>query len=119
MLIVNADDFGLSSQVNRAVAQAFERNLVSSATVMANMPSFEEACAMTVERRWQRHVGTHLVLTAGDPLTDGIRRHQRFCDADGRFRSHRSGGRVLRLNGDERRALQEELAAQVDACRRR
>ena len=42
-LIVNADDFGLTGGVNRAIAEAHERGLVSSATLMANGPTFGEA----------------------------------------------------------------------------
>jgi predicted glycoside hydrolase/deacetylase ChbG (UPF0249 family) len=118
VLIVNADDFGLSPSVNRGVIEAFERRLVSSATVMPNMPAFEEACALVRERGLEQHVGTHLVLTAGSPLTARIRNCERFCEDDGTFRGHRERGRLLRLDRDERAALYAELREQVDACRR-
>ncbi|HWX09977.1 MAG TPA: ChbG/HpnK family deacetylase, partial [Gaiellaceae bacterium] len=117
-MIVNADDFGLSPTVNRAVVDAFQRGLVSSATVMPNMPGFDEACALAGERGLQQHVGTHLVLTAGAPLTDRLRRSGRFCDDEGRFRGHRDRGRVLRLDREERSALAGELRKQIEACRR-
>jgi len=41
---VNADDFGMSPRINHAILQAFENGLISSATIMANMPAFEDAC---------------------------------------------------------------------------
>ena len=41
-LIVNADDFGLTLGVNRAVIEAHTRGILTSTTVMANMPAFEE-----------------------------------------------------------------------------
>jgi predicted glycoside hydrolase/deacetylase ChbG (UPF0249 family) len=37
-IIVNADDFGMSAEVNRAIVEAFENNVISSTTLMANMP---------------------------------------------------------------------------------
>ena len=35
-LIVNADDFGFTRGVNRAVLRAFKTGIVTSATIMAN-----------------------------------------------------------------------------------
>ena len=84
-MIVNADDFGLSPRVNQAIVRAFDEGLISSTTVMANMPAFAEASAIARDRGLLDHVGAHLVLTEGDPLTDTMRRCGRFCDADGRF----------------------------------
>ena len=84
-MIVNADDFGLSPRVNEAIVRAFDEGLISSTTVMANMPAFAEASAIARDRGLLDHVGAHLVLTEGEPLTDTMRHCRRFCDADGRF----------------------------------
>ncbi len=37
-MIVNADDFGLSPRVNEAMIRAFDEGLISSTTIMANVP---------------------------------------------------------------------------------
>ncbi len=42
-LIINADDFGLTAGVNRAIVEAHERGVVTSATLMANGQAFEDA----------------------------------------------------------------------------
>ncbi|HEY7181078.1 MAG TPA: ChbG/HpnK family deacetylase, partial [Blastocatellia bacterium] len=42
-LIVNADDFGLTSGVNRAIIEGHTRGAITSATLMANMPGFDAA----------------------------------------------------------------------------
>ena len=42
-LIVNADDFGMSAAVNKAILKAFQEKLISSTSIMANMPGFDEA----------------------------------------------------------------------------
>ncbi len=66
-LIVNADDFGFTSGVNRAIVEAHTRGVVTSATLMANGPAFAEAAqlAKTVPKL---SVGCHVVLTDGEPV---------------------------------------------------
>src|SRR5258708_11999774 len=66
-LIVNADDFGFTSGVNRAIVEAHSRGVVTSATLMANGPAFAEAAqlAKTVPAL---SVGCHVVLIDGQPI---------------------------------------------------
>jgi chitin disaccharide deacetylase len=118
-VIVNADDFGRDDATNGGIIRAFEEEWISSTTLMANQPGFEGAVELAHEHRLQRHVGVHLVLTSGVPLTDPIRRVSRFCDSDGVFRSWRATSRVWRLDGLERDAIAAELAAQVRCARDR
>ncbi len=116
-LIINADDLGLDSSVNAAVMESFRSGCCSSATIMANMPGFQEACELAQENRLLDHIGVHFVMTEGTPLTDGIRECRLFCGRDGSFALTR-GRRVLRLTRCEAEALAEELRAQVRECRR-
>jgi len=69
-LIVNADDFGLTHGVNRAIVEAHEHGVVTSATLMANGPAFEDAiqCAKSNARL---SVGCHVVLVDGLPVLGG------------------------------------------------
>jgi chitin disaccharide deacetylase len=66
-LIVNADDFGFTSGVNRAIVEAHTRGVVTSATLMANGPAFTQAAqlASTVP---QLSIGCHIVLIDGQPV---------------------------------------------------
>lgn len=66
-LIVNADDFGLTPGVNRAIIEAHTRGLVTSATLMANMPAFDEAVALA-KAHPQLGTGLHFNLTQGKPI---------------------------------------------------
>src|SRR5262249_35706710 len=66
-LIVNADDFGLTSGVNRAVIRAHENGIVTSTTVMVNMPPFEEAAVMAGQYP-SLGVGLHFNITQGEPV---------------------------------------------------
>jgi predicted glycoside hydrolase/deacetylase ChbG (UPF0249 family) len=68
-LIVNADDFGISEAVNRGVVEAHERGIVTSASLMAAGPAFDDAVELA--RRCPRlAVGVHLTLTEQQPLTE-------------------------------------------------
>src|SRR4051812_15888282 len=84
-MIINADDFGMTRGTTAAIAQSFGRGLSSSTTLMPNQSATQEAVELAHERGFVQHVGLHLVLNAGCPLTDAIRRCRRFCDADGNF----------------------------------
>jgi predicted glycoside hydrolase/deacetylase ChbG (UPF0249 family) len=116
-VIVNADDFGLDHSTNQGIALAFERGLISSTTVMANQAGFDEAVELAHDRRLGQHLGVHLVLTSGTPLTEPIRRLGRFCDAEGSFRVWLADARAWRISGREREAVLRELRAQVDRVR--
>jgi hopanoid biosynthesis associated protein HpnK len=66
-LIVNADDFGLTSGVNRAIAELHAAGVLSSATLMAKAAATEEAIeiARSVPTLG---VGCHIVLVDGEPV---------------------------------------------------
>jgi|SRR5438067_563932 len=112
-IIVNADDFGMSAEINRAIVEAFEKHEISSATLMANMPGFEEACELAHRHALVGKIGLHMNLTSGYPLSAPIRRCSRFCDDIGMFRSRQTR---FRLSKGERLAVEMEIVAQVQAC---
>ncbi|MFN2467147.1 MAG: carbohydrate deacetylase [Gaiellaceae bacterium] len=58
ILIVNADDFGHSPEVNAGVIEAHERGIVTSASLMVDRPSAREAAAY----RGRLALGLHVEL---------------------------------------------------------
>jgi hopanoid biosynthesis associated protein HpnK len=66
-LIVNADDFGFTAGINRAIVEAHTRGIVTSSTLMANGRAFADAVrlAKTVPRL---SIGCHVVLIDGEPV---------------------------------------------------
>jgi chitin disaccharide deacetylase len=66
-LIVNADDFGLSTGVNRAIVECHQQGIVTSATLMANSPAFGDAVKLAHENP-RLSVGCHVTLMDGQPL---------------------------------------------------
>jgi predicted glycoside hydrolase/deacetylase ChbG (UPF0249 family) len=67
-LIVNADDFGLTAGINRAVEELHRAGALTSATLMATGPAFDDAVAI-VQRNPGFGVGCHLVFVDGIPVT--------------------------------------------------
>jgi predicted glycoside hydrolase/deacetylase ChbG (UPF0249 family) len=67
-LIVNADDFGLTAGVNRAIAELHVEGALTSATLMANGAAFDDAVTIAHQHPLLG-VGCHIVLTDGIPLS--------------------------------------------------
>jgi chitin disaccharide deacetylase len=67
-LIVNADDFGRTEEINSGIVVAFLHGIVTGASLMVTFPAFE----MAVDSVNEHHlpVGIHLNLTEGRPLND-------------------------------------------------
>lgn len=63
-LIVNADDFGLNSSTNQAIIRGHQEGILTSASLMVNEPSFEEAVQMARENP-RLGVGLHLTFLCG------------------------------------------------------
>jgi len=66
-LIVNADDFGLTEDINDGILEAHSRGIVTATTLMASAPAFEHAAALA-RAHPGLDVGCHLTLTGGDSL---------------------------------------------------
>ena len=63
-LIVNADDFGLSTSVNTAVIRAHRDGILTTASLMVNEPGLDEAVALAKQNP-KLGVGLHLSLLCG------------------------------------------------------
>ncbi len=70
-LIVNADDFGMTAGINRGIAEAEQRGIVTSTTLMANARAFDDAAALARSLAGSNphfSVGCHVVLLDGEPV---------------------------------------------------
>jgi predicted glycoside hydrolase/deacetylase ChbG (UPF0249 family) len=68
-LIINADDFGLTPGINRAIAELHQARALTSATLMATGAAFDDAVA-TAHANPSLGVGCHIVLTDGAPASN-------------------------------------------------
>ena len=67
-LIVNADDLGYSPHRDRGIFQAFYKGIVTSASLVVNGASSEQAVKEALSVGLE--MGLHLNLTEGKPLTN-------------------------------------------------
>ena len=111
-VIVNADDLGYASDVNKSIFELIDRGKVTSATLMANAPAVESA-AQELKRYPQASFGAHLNLTEFAPLapTSGL---EQLLDARGNFNANI---RKVRSDGRMRNAIFVEWSAQIERLR--
>jgi len=82
-VIVNADDFGFCPSVNEGIVLAHREGILTSATLMANAPGFDQAVALSRENPGLG-VGVHLNIVRGRPVSDPARIPS-AVGPDGRF----------------------------------
>jgi predicted glycoside hydrolase/deacetylase ChbG (UPF0249 family) len=69
ILVVNADDFGFTRDVNAGIVEAYQRGILRAATLMATGAAFEDAVRLARENPGL-DVGCHLVLVQGRSLLE-------------------------------------------------
>lgn len=62
-VIMNADDFGFSKGANLGILEGFQNGIISSTSLMVNMPGFAHAISLMEKFPDRLHVGIHLVTT--------------------------------------------------------
>lgn len=111
-LIVNADDFGRSDSINRAVVRAHREGILTTASLMVNEPAAADAVRLARENP-KLGVGLHLTLVCGAAALRP-ERIPHLAGADGRFSDNAvaAGGRYF-FNARCREELRAEIEAQV------
>lgn len=112
-LIVNADDFGLTAGVNRAVAELHAAGVLPSTTLMAHEQATDDAIAIALATP-SLGVGCHVVLIDGSPVLPAKEVPSLVEGKTGRF--PQSLGKFLpRLFSGRMRAeeIEAEAAAQI------
>jgi len=70
-LVVNADDFGFTRDVNLGIVEAHRNGILTAATLMATGEAFDDAVRLARENP-SLDVGCHLVLVGAPGLPDGV-----------------------------------------------
>jgi len=112
-LILNADDFGLTAGVNRAIIELYRSGALTSATLMAKAAATEEAIELARSTP-SLGVGCHVVLVDGEPVLSAqelptlVDSHtSRFHPKLGAFLQRLFKGRVSSVE------IEAETAAQI------
>src|SRR5947209_3457679 len=71
-LIVNADDFGFTRDVNAGIVEAHRFGILTATTLMANGDAFADAVTLATENP-TLDIGCHLVLVQGRSVHDPSR----------------------------------------------
>jgi chitin disaccharide deacetylase len=112
-LIVNADDFGLTPGVNRAIVELHASGVLTSATLMARAAATGEAIRMA-QRNPSLGVGCHIVLVDGEPVLPPAAIPTLVDESTGRFSSSLSAFLPRLFTGRIRSAeIEAEAAAQI------
>lgn len=109
-VILNADDFGLSTSINQAVVKAHREGVLTSASLMVNGDAFDEA-VLLARANPNLGIGLHLTLVMGRAT---LSREQLpdLVDSDGHFSSNPVAAGV---NAFFNRRIQPQLEAEISA----
>lgn len=73
IIFINADDFGLDDKTNEKIKYCLSNNLISSTTLIANMPGFNNAVDLIYKYNFHGRVGIHLNLVDGYSLSEEMK----------------------------------------------
>jgi predicted glycoside hydrolase/deacetylase ChbG (UPF0249 family) len=112
-LIINADDFGLTAGVNRAIAELHRNGFLTSTTLMARAAATTEAASLARSTP-SLGVGCHVVLVDGDPVLPARELPTLADPRTGRFQPTLGAFLMRLLTGRIRPAeMEAEAAAQI------
>jgi hopanoid biosynthesis associated protein HpnK len=115
-LILNADDFGMTRGVNEGIIRGHSEGILTSTTLMANGPEFDDAVARA-KLNPKLGVGCHLVLVGG-PAVAPKEKISSLADQNGNLPDS-LGGFVARLSAGliRTKAIDREMRAQIEKIR--
>lgn len=117
ILIVSADDYGLTERVSEGIIDAHEHGVVTSASIIAVAPAFESA-AKRLHDVPSLGIGAHFTVVGEDPPLLSAREIPSLVDKAGNFwptwRAFVPRAAAGRIDPDD---LRREFTAQLDAIR--
>ena len=114
LLIVNADDFGLTLGVSRAIVDAHRNGIVTSTSVLALTPAFAASAALLADAP-ALGTGAHLALVGEDPPLLSAAEVPSLVDKRGRlhlsWRQFLPRAAARQIDADD---IRRELSAQIE-----
>jgi predicted glycoside hydrolase/deacetylase ChbG (UPF0249 family) len=112
-LVIHADDFGETVAITNGIRCAIEAEVLTSTSIMANMPATEYALRHVRSLAGHASFGVHLNVCEGRPLTTS----RTLVDASGAFHAKRLVIRLALAGKLSLAELEQELAAQIALIR--
>lgn len=115
-IVINADDYGRSHEINAAIKEAFEKGLITDTSIMTTcqngLRDLLDNDGLSV---LNGSAGCHLCLTLGRPLTHEMNKTP-FVNEQGEFFEFDS--RKIEYDDDLRAIVYYELMAQIESVRK-
>lgn len=110
-IIVNADDLGISEEVNARIEECINKGVITSVSIIANAPAFEDGIRLA-KKYPKISVGAHLNLVQFKPLTNAdIFKSYGIVGQDGQFIMGALFG--VSINEELQHAIFDEWDAQI------
>jgi len=108
-LIINADDFNSDSEKNRGILEAAEKGIVTTTTVISNLPIDSETVSSL--KNSFNSIGIHLNITKGTPLS---RDAETLVDKNGQFFDKQTAWKKALSKLYNHEELFSEFSAQIE-----
>ncbi len=106
-LIISADDFGMSTGINKAITECYKKGLLKNASIIANSEKFDDA--VDIAKKTDICIGVHLNLTNGKSLTKILE----ITDQNNNFQSSIFKIFITSLNRKKLTKIKRELREQI------
>ncbi|RFZ85755.1 ChbG/HpnK family deacetylase [Mucilaginibacter terrenus] len=110
-VLANADDFGYSSSVNKAILLCYERGIINSTSLMTNTEGFYDAVEKIHSNSAITNIGVHVDLAELRPITNI---DPFFLNETGGWNISVTGSLMRYFSSAQKDALYKEIVAQVN-----
>ena len=114
MYIINADDYGISEENNKAILEASKFGILNSTSVMVNTPYCNYNILQELLNNEKFRVGLHLNIFEFNTLKKDLKQNSKLYDVNGEY--HNSFGSVLKKSFDKEflDELEEDYRLQIE-----
>lgn len=112
-LIINADDFGISEPVNEAVFRSYKDGLLTSTSLMANAPAFENAVSLLKDLEGLS-IGVHLNIIEFSTLKKNLKSDSLLYDRNGRYNNGFIQLLIKSFDKNFLKELEEDFRIQIE-----
>lgn len=112
-VLVNADDLGLSTNVNNAILFCYQAGYINSSSVLTNTSGFEHCVELIRQNPVMVNLGVHINLAEGRPLTA---MPEEYLDEKGCWDVKKTGRVINYFSTHNRRLFKSEISAQISCA---
>jgi len=111
-IIANADDLGLSNEINKAILVCYESGFINSTSLLTNTELFASTVLLIRQNPIIINIGVHVNLAEGKPVSFFERNE--YLDSYGNWNISKINRKIGYLRTSDRAAFAKEIYAQID-----